>query len=71
MLSIFKKHKKNKEIEEQLLILNNTVSAQITYFENMKTYTKYNAGYKNGVIDAMTSIDWQIKDMLQEVSNAK
>lgn len=67
MLSIFKKHKKNKTIEEKLNNLNNYVRIQKNQLTYVKTYTKYNEGYKHGTIDILNIIQIEIEKILDEV----
>lgn len=67
MLNILKKHKKNKEIEEKLSNLNNYICMQRKQLAHMKTYTKYNEGYKHGIIDILNIMQIEIEEILEEV----
>lgn len=67
MLNIFKKHKKNKAIEEKLNNLNDYVRIQKNQLAYVKTYTKYNDGYKHGTIDILNIIQIEIEKILDEV----
>lgn len=67
MLSILKRHKKNKEMEERLSNLNDYIRMQKNQLRYVKTYTKYNEGYKHGTIDILNIIQIEIEEILNEV----